>query len=102
MIRSSVSLSARPTLGNLKGDIVTIGDSGYYGLHLWNEGSGDGFIQVGRSDGKAIAYNLVLQSLGGNILIGTTTDNGYKLQVNGSERGYGDLIVDGEVSALVA
>ena len=38
----------------------------------------------------------------GNVLIGTTTDNGYKLQVNGSERVYGDLIVDGEVSALVA
>ena len=38
----------------------------------------------------------------GNILIGATTDNGYKLQVNGSERVYGDLIVDGEVSALVA
>ena len=38
----------------------------------------------------------------GNVLIGTTTDNGYKLQVNGSERIYGDLIVDGEVSALVA
>ena len=38
----------------------------------------------------------------GNVLIGTTTDNGYKLAVNGSERVYGDLIVDGEVSALVA
>ena len=38
----------------------------------------------------------------GNVLIGTITDNGYKLQVNGSERVYGDLIVDGEVSALVA
>ena len=38
----------------------------------------------------------------GNVLIGTTTDNGYKLQVNGTERVYGDLIVDGEVSALVA
>ena len=38
----------------------------------------------------------------GNVLIGTTTDNGYKLQVNGSERVYGNLIVDGEVSALVA
>ena len=41
-------------------------------------------------------------STSGNILIGTTTDNGYKLQVGGSERVYGDLIVDGEVSALVA
>ena len=38
----------------------------------------------------------------GNLLIGTTSDNGYKLQVNGSERVYGNLIVDGEVSALVA
>ena len=38
----------------------------------------------------------------GNVLIGTKTDNGYKLAVNGSERVYGDLIVDGEVSALVA
>lgn len=38
----------------------------------------------------------------GNVLIGTTTGNGYKLQVIGSERVYGDLIVDGEVSALVA
>lgn len=41
-------------------------------------------------------------STNGNVLIGTITDNGYKLQVNGSERVYGDLIVDGEVSALVA
>lgn len=41
-------------------------------------------------------------STNGNVLIGTVTDNGYKLQVNGSERVYGDLIVDGEVSALVA
>lgn len=37
-----------------------------------------------------------------NVLIGTTIDYGYKLQVCGSERVYGDLIVDGEVSALVA
>lgn len=38
----------------------------------------------------------------GNILIGTTTDNGYKLDVNGRGHYSGDLIVDGEVSALVA
>ena len=38
----------------------------------------------------------------GNILIGTTTDNGYKLDVNGKGHYSGDLIVDGEVSALVA
>lgn len=64
----------------------------------------------GRSsaDGNALhLYNRTLDRVAtlnqnGNILIGTTTDNGYKLQVNGSERVYGDLIVDGEVSALVA
>ena len=41
-------------------------------------------------------------STNGNILIGTTTDNGYKLDVNGKGHYSGDLIVDGEVSALVA
>ena len=37
----------------------------------------------------------------GNVLIGTATDNGYKLQVNGSERVYGDLIFYFFLSALV-
>ena len=41
-------------------------------------------------------------STNGNILIGTTTDNGYKLDVNGKSHITGDLIVVGEVSALVA
>ena len=52
--------------------------------------------------GSRLGFNTMTITNGGNILIGTTTDNGYKLQVNGSERVYGDLIVDGEVSALVA
>ena len=51
------------------------------------------------STSKYIGFTL---NSSGNGLIGTTTDNGYKLQVNGSERVYCDLIVDGEVSALVA
>lgn len=51
--------------------------------------------------GASATTGMLLNS-SGNILIGTTTDNGYKLQVNGSERVYGNLIVDGEVSALVA
>ena len=54
-------------------------------------------FKVGLNDTTALAI-----TNNGNILIGTTTDNGYKLQVAGSERVYGDLIVDGEVSALVA
>lgn len=53
------------------------------------------------SNNKRLSNNLTVATTG-NVLIGTLTDNGYKLQVNGSERVYGDLIVDGEVSALVA
>lgn len=53
--------------------------------------------------GRGLSYISFLEiNNNGNVLIGTTTDNGYKLQVGGSERVYGDLIVDGEVSALVA
>lgn len=103
MIHSSVSSSARPTLGNLKGDIVTIGSSGYYGLHLWNEGSGDGLIQVGRSDGKEIAYNLALQPLGGNVLIGTTSDtNGYKLQVHTTTGAWASLFTTSNASVTIS
>lgn len=101
MIHSSVSKSERPSLGNLKGDIVSIGYSGYYGVHLWNEGSGNGFVQVGRSDGNATAYHLILQPLGGYVGINTDSPK-YKLDVNGTGHYSGDLIVDGEVSALVA
>ena len=59
-----------------------------------------GNIYIGSYNTELGFLNINLSS--GNVLIGTTTDNGYKLQVNGSERVYGDLIVDGEVSALVA
>lgn len=38
----------------------------------------------------------------GNVLIGPAADEGYKLDVNGKSRITGDLIVEGEVSALVA
>lgn len=38
----------------------------------------------------------------GNVLIGTANSNGYKLDVNGKGHYSDDLIVDGEVSALVA
>ena len=68
-----------------------------------------GLMITGGGLGGLISYydgtsntGLISFSHTGNVSIGTTTDNGYKLQVNGSERVYGDLIVDGEVSALVA
>ena len=83
---------------NINGDITMNTASEYYskisastsGLTIESWHQGVSFLPIR------------LNPSGGNILIGTTTDNGYKLQVNGSERVYGDLIVDGEVSALVA
>ena len=68
------------------------GQKGYVQLLPQNAG-----IAIGSTSTLSLTVNP-----SGNVLIGTTTDNGYKLQVNGSERVYGDLIVDGEVSALVA
>ena len=55
-----------------------------YGLLTWLRDDGNAVMQVGRVDGTATAYNLTLQHLGGNVLIGTTTDNGAKLQVSGN------------------
>ena len=78
---------------NKGGDLFGIGGSN---THV-------SYISFGTCDaiGTWISEQMTITTTG-NILIGTTTDNGYKLQVNGSERVYGDLIVDGEVSALVA
>ena len=52
---------------------------GYLGISI--TGQKQGTIQVGDD---ATVGNLLLQSQGGNVLIGTTTDNGSKLQVNGA------------------
>lgn len=59
-------------------------------------------LNIGYDSPSINIGNKIYINSSGNILIGTTTDSGYKLQVNGSERVYGNLIVDGEVSALVA
>ena len=60
-----------------------------YGTNFWTEDSGNGFIQQGRTDEEQPSlYNLILQPFGGNVLIGTTDDNGKKLQVNGNISAY--------------
>lgn len=52
-----------------------------FGLQVWGQGDGITRMQVGRIDGQATAYDLYLQPLGGNVRI------------------FGNLIVDGEISA---
>ena len=61
-----------------------------YGLQMRvNPGSGDTYLQA-RREGKAEYFNLILEPDGGNVLIGTTTDNSQKLQVR--REGNGEVI----------
>ena len=46
-----------------------------YGICMGVGDSGRGWIQVGRTDGTAIAYDLTLQTSGGNVGIGNTSPN---------------------------
>lgn len=88
--------------GTKPGAYVIINKSGDF-FGIGGSKTNTAYISFGtcKSIGTWISEQMTITTTG-NVLIGTTTDNGYKLQVNGSERVYGDLIVDGEVSALVA
>jgi hypothetical protein len=81
-----------------RGDFTSYGTFGSFGqLHIagatdsnkklvfgYNTSANVGFIQAMQN---GTAYSpLLLNSTGGNVLIGTTTDGGYKLDVNGTAR----------------
>lgn len=87
------TLGVRPSGASLFGPYA-------YGLMTWVRGTGNAHMQVGRTDGNATAYNLIMQHLGGNVLIGTTTDNGEKLQVNGNTTLTGQLGISFARNAL--
>ena len=53
-------------------------------LDFGYSGGGTSWIQATNIASLGDAYNLLLNPNGGNVLIGTTTDNGYKLAVNGN------------------
>jgi hypothetical protein len=77
-----------PTLGTGKGAIFIAGDTNLYGMYLGlNTTTGDGFIQTMRND-SATAYNLILNSAGGNVGIGTTT-TGEKITISGNALVFG-------------
>jgi hypothetical protein len=57
-----------------------------YGLLSGVQSTGNVWMQAQRFTGAADAFNLLLQPRGGNLLVGTTTDAGFRLDVNGTGR----------------
>jgi len=75
---------AYPTLGtNVTNSLFISRNDGLLGTYFGYAADGNGWIQQMRND-SATAYNLVLQPVGGNLLVGTTSDNGARLQVSGT------------------
>ncbi|MBT1699854.1 hypothetical protein KK083_23405 [Fulvivirgaceae bacterium PWU4] len=72
------------TTGNFA---LTSTDGGAYGLFAGVSGTGRAWLQAGRYDTNT-AYDIVLQSSGGNVLIGKFSQNNtaYRLDVNGAVR----------------
>jgi hypothetical protein len=79
----SGSDSNAPTLGTASGTAIFANNAGSteYGMNFGVASTGYGWIQQHRFDGTSTVYPLVLQPSGGNVLIGTTTDNSHKLQI---------------------
>ena len=73
--------SAYPTLGQFKGGLRLLNSDGLYGLDAGVNTDGNTWLQAGRSDGTATAYNLVLNPAGGNVLIGANSLTNEKVQI---------------------
>lgn len=74
-----------PVLGSeTTGALSILSNDGLYGMYFGVSNTGDVWQQVQRNDGINTTYNLQLQPLSGNVLIGTNSDNGSKLQVTGA------------------
>ena len=76
--------SENMTLGSADNMGFKVGNTStnLYGICMGVGDSGKGWIQVGRTDGTATAYDLSLQAAGGNVGIGTISPQS-KLQVAG-------------------
>lgn len=62
--------------------VGTVGSTGVLGFGAYANNGGE--IQSAQNNGVSIAGQLILQRQGGNILIGTGTDLGYKLDIVGN------------------
>ena len=85
---------AYPTLGtNVTNSLFISRNDGLLGTYFGYAADGNGWIQQMRND-SATAYNLVLQPVGGNLLVGTTSDNGARLQVSGNVTTTGNIAIN--------
>ncbi|NTW90476.1 MAG: hypothetical protein HGA35_00830, partial [Erysipelotrichaceae bacterium] len=75
-----------PTAGTGAGQLAILNPSNLYGLLFGTNTNGNTWIQSQRVDGTTTLYNILLQPIGGNVLIGTSTDKGYKLEVAGDTK----------------
>jgi hypothetical protein len=89
---NSTIVSSDGTYGAGYGSIGFGGNSNGYNRVFGGVGTGDGLF-LASATGKAIYFrpnggtaDLMTITSGGNVLIGTTTDSGYKLDVNGTGR----------------
>jgi hypothetical protein len=81
---SSSGAGGNPSLGSATGITYITTSNTAFGMQLGVNGStGVGWIQQGRTDATATAYNLLLNPLGGNVGIGTSAPTG-TLHVNSS------------------
>ncbi|KKN39145.1 hypothetical protein LCGC14_0746150 [marine sediment metagenome] len=74
-------------------EVGTAASGGLNNLQLWDAGT---YFRIQSFEGLP----LVINSLGNNVLIGTTTDAGFKLDVNGTAR-TGALTVTGKINTSV-
>jgi hypothetical protein len=70
--------------------------SGVVGINSYANGGGE--IQSGQNGGITLGGILILQRQAGSVLIGTATDAGYKLDVNGTFRVVSDSVLTGNVT----
>jgi hypothetical protein len=91
------TIPALGTINNYVGIYLTnIGS--LYGLIGGALNSGSYYMQVQRTDASATAYNIILQPNGGNILMGTQTDNGERLYISGNVRATGTITANSDIS----
>ena len=82
-----------PTLGTSSGGLFVAGDSNQYGLYIGNDGNtGSSWLQAMRNN-TATAYNILLNPVGGNAGIGTSSPVAYT--------GYNTLTIAGNTNGGV-